>query len=69
MLGCQSRINEKRDILVKNGIPQIRTDKHSTVFGPALVLHCPVFGPVSVYPEKTKTDGKIRYTVAVRFYL
>jgi hypothetical protein len=60
VLGCLSRFYEKRyekqDIPVKNGIPQIRTDKHSTVFDPALVSLCPVFDPVSVYPGKNENE-------------
>jgi len=31
-VGLLSRFYEKRDIPVKKGIPQIRTDKRSTVF-------------------------------------
>jgi hypothetical protein len=57
-VGLLSQIYEKRDIPVKNRIPQIWTDKHSTIFGPAPISPHPVFGPVSVYPVKTETNGK-----------
>jgi hypothetical protein len=50
----EEKRNEKRDIPVKNGIPQIRTDKCSTVFDPAPGSLCPIFGPVSVYPGKNE---------------
>jgi hypothetical protein len=58
-LGCLSRIAENGIIPDENGIPQIRTDKRSTVFGPAPGSVRPVFGPVSVYPaKKRKRTGK-----------
>jgi hypothetical protein len=60
----EEKRNEKRDIPVKNGIPQIRTDKWSTVFGPVSVYSVPFSVPFPFIPEKTKTDGKKRYTVA-----
>jgi hypothetical protein len=50
----EEKRNEKQDIPVKNGIPQIRTDKCSTVFYPAPGLLRPVFSPVSVYPRKNE---------------
>jgi hypothetical protein len=50
----ESHMEEKRDIPVENG----------SVFGPAAGSLHPVFGSVFVYPKKTKTDGKIRNTVA-----
>ena len=59
-VGLLSRFYEKRDrkrdIPVKNGIPQIRMDKLSTVFDPAPALIRPVFGPVSVYPVKNENE-------------
>jgi hypothetical protein len=60
----EEKRDEKRDIPVKNGIPQIRTDKCSTVFGPVSVYSIPFSVPFSFIPEKTKTVGKKRYTVA-----
>jgi hypothetical protein len=39
---------------MKNGIPQIRTEKCSTIFDPAPGSPRPVFGPVSVYPRKNE---------------
>ena len=62
LLGYLSRIygkrDAKRDIPVKNGIPQIWTDKSFTVFDPAPVSIHPVFGPVSVYPVKNENERK-----------
>ena len=59
-VGLLSRFYEKwdrkRDIPVKNGIPQIRTDKRSTVFDPAPVLIRPIFDPVSIYPVKNENE-------------
>jgi hypothetical protein len=60
----EEKRDEKRDIPVKNGIPQIRTDKCSTVFGPVSVYVVPFSVPFPFIPEKTKTVGKKRYTVA-----
>jgi hypothetical protein len=60
----EEKRNEKRDIPVKNGIPQIRTDKCSTVFGPVSVYSVQFSVQFPFIPEKTKTDGKKRYTVA-----
>ena len=53
-VGLLFHFYEKRDIPVKNGIPQIRTEKRSTVFDLAPVLTRPVSGPVSVYPKKNE---------------
>jgi hypothetical protein len=50
----EEKRNEKRDIPVKNGIPQMRTDKCSTVFDPTPGSLRPVFGLVSVYPGKNE---------------
>jgi hypothetical protein len=60
----QEKRDAKRDIPVKNGIPQIRTDKRCTVFGPGPGSLCPVFGPVSVYPGKNENGREKQYTVA-----
>jgi hypothetical protein len=60
----EEKRDEKRDIPVKNGIQQIRTDKCSTVFGPVSVYSVPFSVPFPFIPKKTKTDGKKRYTVA-----
>jgi hypothetical protein len=54
----EEKRDEKRDIPVKNGIPQIRTDKCSTVFGPVSVYAVPFSVPFPFIPEKTKTVGK-----------
>jgi hypothetical protein len=68
----EEKRNEKRDIPVKNGIPQIRTDKCSTVFDPAPGS----LRPVSVYPgknengrEKTVYDCGRNGIHPVRFHL
>jgi hypothetical protein len=60
----EEKRNAKRDIPVRNRIPQILTDKCSTVFNPGPVLPRPVFGPVSVYSGKKRkrTAGATAYT-------
>jgi hypothetical protein len=60
----EEKRDEKWDIPVKNGIPQIRTDKCSTVFGPVSVYAVPFSVPFPFIPEKTEMVGKKRYTVA-----
>jgi hypothetical protein len=46
----EEKRNEKRDIPVKNGIPQIRMKKCSTIFDPAPGS----LRPVSIYPRKNE---------------
>jgi hypothetical protein len=54
-----SRITKKNGIIpIKNRIPQIRTDKRCTIFGPIPNSLRPVFGPVSVYPGKNENGRK-----------
>ena len=55
-VGLLSQIYEKGISRSKTGFR--KTDKHSTIFGPAPISPHPVFGPVSVYPVKTETNGK-----------